>query len=278
MPQPLPAHPVPYYRGPAEVAFGNEPITVTGNTAESAMQLGDWARTEDGSAIHPGAAGVLIDNATAYAALTARGAGQWAVTSEINVDFHDPIPAATKRLLSSATADHRTDGWGHSSGKLLSEDGQLIATLGQRMRYFPGDDSPHRQAHQPADTPSWLTSLDSRLELTAQEGPRTEFRLNFDPGMHNPLGTLHGGISLCFAELAARKGWEAAPNFPDEPFRTSSLRMSYLRPGVLDGHFRLTVDIIHVSRSVVLAEVWSRNAHDRAVTFGLATLHRVATM
>lgn len=278
MSQLLPASPVPYHRGPAETAFGMEPLVVTGNTVTSAMQLGDWALTTGGSAVHPGAAGVLIDDVTAYAALTARGAGNWAVTSEISVDFHDPIPAGITRLTSTATADHCTPGWGHSSGTLHGEDGTLIATLGQRVRYFPGDDSPHHRAHHPATSSSWLASLDERLELLTQDGSRTEFRLEFDPGMHNALGTLHGGVSLCFTELAARKGWEASPNFPGEPFRTSSLQVSYLRPGVLGQDFRMTVDVIHASRSMVIAEVWNRNAHGEVLTFAVATLHRVATM
>ena len=46
--------------------------------------------------------------------------------------------------------------------------------------------------------------------------PRTEFRLAHDPGMRNALGSLHGGVSLCFAELAACTGWEASPDFPGE--------------------------------------------------------------
>lgn len=36
----VPAHPVPFYRGPVEVAFGIQPVTVEGNTAEAAMRLG----------------------------------------------------------------------------------------------------------------------------------------------------------------------------------------------------------------------------------------------
>ena len=278
MSQPLPVSPVPYYSGAAEAAFGLEPAVVTGNTVTSAMQVGDWARSADGSAVHPGAAGVLIDVVTAYAALTARGADQWAVTSEITVDFHDPIPAGATRVLGAATADHATAGWGHSSGTLRDEDGTLLATLGQRVRYFPGDDSPHHQDPHPAQAPSWLNSLDERLELLSQDGPRTEFRLAHDPGMRNALGSLHGGVSLCFAELAARTGWEASLDFPGEPFRTSSLQVSYLRPGMLDDDFHLTVEIIHASRSMVIAEVRNRDAAGELLTFAVATLHRVATM
>ena len=125
------------------------------------MQVGGWARSADGSAVHPGTAGVLIDVVTAYASLTAR-------------------------VLGAATADHAITGWGHSSGTLRDEDGTLLATLGQRMRSFPGDDSPHG----------------------VSPGARS--------GMRNALGSLHGGVSLCFAELAACTGWEASPNFPGE--------------------------------------------------------------
>jgi uncharacterized protein (TIGR00369 family) len=272
------ARPVPYLRGPAEAAFGLQPVLIDGNTAESAMHLGGWALHEDGSEVHPGATGVLIDDTTAYAALTSRGAEQWGVTSEISVDFHAPIPVDARRLTATATADHSTGGWGHSSGQLRGGNGELIATIGQRMRFFPGDDSPHRQAPVPPDAPSWLTSLDSHLELVGQQGTRSEFLFRADPGMRNPMGMLHGGISLGFSELAARKAWENSEAFPGEPFRTASLRISYLRPGVLGGDLRIIVDVIHSSRSVVLAEVGIRNTDGTAATFGLATLHRVATM
>lgn len=272
------ARPVPYLRGPAETAFGVHPVMTDGHTATSAMHLGEWGLREDGTRMHQGSTGVLIDDTTAYAVLTARGAEQWSVTSEISVDFHTTIPLRTQLLSATATADHSTQGWGHSSGQLRGEGGELIATIGQRMRFFSGDDSPHRQAPVPADTPSWLNSLDSHLEFSSQQGTRCEFVLRTDPGMRNPMGMLHGGIGLCFSEMAANEAWERSQAFPGEPFHTASLRMSYLRPGVLDGDLRIVVDIIHSSRSVVLAEVRICNTDGSAATFGVATLHRVATM
>lgn len=278
MQQRFPTHPVPYYRGPAEAAFGIEPVAITGNTAVSAMRLGPWARSADGATVHQGATGVLIDDTTAYAGLTARGPEQWAVSSEISVDFHSCIPAETEWLTCAATVDHRSDGWGHSSGQVLTANGTLISTVRQRMRYFPGDDTPHRQSHEPEDALSWLDSLDSRVELLSREGNRSRHQLKSDPGMRNPLGTLHGGISLAFSELLARKAWENSTDRPEESFRTSSIRMSYLRPGALDGNYTATVDIIHFSRSVVIAEILLYNTNDEAITFGVSTLHRVSSL
>lgn len=270
--------PVPYFRGPGEVAFGIQPVLTDGPTAEGAMHLGEWALYRDGSGVHHGATGVLIDDTTAYAALTASDADQRGVSTEISVDFHAPIPVDANQLICTATADHSSAGWGHSTGEVRADTGELIATVGQRMRFFPGGDSPQPQEPQPADAPSWLSSLDSHLELVEQSGARSEFILRTNPGMRNPMGMLHGGISLAFSELAARKAWECSEAFPGEPFRTASLRMSYLRPGVMDGNFRIVVDIINSSRSVVLAEVRIRNTDGSVATFGLATLHRVATM
>lgn len=276
MQHPLPTRPVPFFRGPSEAAFAIEPITISDNTAQSAMGLGTWALHEDGSAVHQGATGVLIDDVTAYAVLSSRGADQWAVTSEISVDFHAPVPVTTQRLSCHATADFATDGWGHSSGQLQTDNGELVATVGQRMRFFPGDDSPHRQAPVPSGTPSWLRSLDDQLQFVSRQGTRSELRLNVDPGMRNPLSSLHGGVSLGFSELAARLAWENSDFYPGDPFRTSSIRMSYLRPGALGGDFQVTVDIVHSSRSIAIAEVRLHNTHGSAITFGLVTLHRIS--
>ena len=217
---------------------------------------------------------MLIDDVTAYAAPTARGDDQWGVSSQISVDFHSPIRADAKQLRCTAQVDHRADGWGFSSGRVVADSGELTATIGQRVKFFPVDVSPHRSPGLPADTASWLTSLDSHLELTRRDGTRSEFLLHPDPGMRNVLGTLHGGVSLAFSELAARRACEAAGVSAAGPLRTSSVRMSYLRPGDPGDDFSVAVDLIHVSRSVVIAEVRILNADGRAATFGLVTLHR----
>lgn len=271
MQEQFPIHPVPFYRGPAELAFGIQPVMVEGNTAEAAMCLGPWALQENGSDVHQGVTGVLIDDVSAYAVLTARDDDQWGVSSQISVDFHAPVRADTQRLVCTAKVDHRSGDWGFSSGRVTGDSGELIATISQRLKFLPNDGGPHEKAGLPEGAASWLTTLGSHLELTHQEGTHSEFLFRSGPGMQNASGTLHGGVSLVFSELAARRASEAA----GEKFRPSSIRMSYLRPGSVDGDPRITVDVIHRSRTVVIAETRILNSDAKAATFGVVTLHKV---
>jgi uncharacterized protein (TIGR00369 family) len=95
--------------------------------------------------------------------------------------------------------------------------------------------------------------------------------------MRNPIGTLHGGVALCASEVAAHKAWALSPKHPGEDFHTASIRISYLRPGDLEGDLTLKVTTLHASRSVVLADVQLRNPGGEVATRALCTLHRSAT-
>lgn len=273
----LATRPVPYVHGAPEVAFGIESMATWNNTAQASMRPGAWARRGGAGPLHQGSIGVLVDSVTAQAVLTVRTQDQWAVSSEISVDFHSRIPDGTEQLSCTATLDHRSGGWGHSSGQVTTATGELMATVGQRMRYVPGTPAGLNGPEEQSDTPFWVPSLDSLLTLTSQRSNMTGLELEALPGMLNSLGILHGGVGLCFSELAARTAWAASPDHPGESFHTSSIRISYLRPGRADGDLRLGVEILHFSRSVVLADVRMYNADGEATTRALCTLHRSAT-
>lgn len=268
---------VPYHRGGPQTAFELGPTTVEGNTATSSMHLGPWARDPAQSGFHQGSAGVLIDDVTAYAALSARSADQWGVSSGIDVAFHSPIPDVARRLECTAAVDHRSRGWAHASGRVTAESGELVASVRQRFRYVPGTSAVHERESEQSVAPSWLTSLDSLLDEPRPTGDGVELRVRSHPGMLNPLGIFHGGISLCLSELAVRSAWAASPQHPDEPFHTASLHISYLRPGLPDGSPTLRVRFLHTSRSVVLAEVELRNSDGEVATHAVSTLHRTAS-
>lgn len=268
---------VPYHRGGPQTAFGLAPTIVDGHTATSSMRLGPWARDTAWGGVHQGSVGVLIDDVTAYAALSARSEDQWGVSAGINVAFHSPVPESAERLDCSATVDHRSSGWGHASGRVTADTGELIATIGQRFRYVPGSPAAHESPSEAEHATSWLTSLDSLLEVAGQTDDGAELRVRPHRGMLNPLGIFHGGISLCLSELGVRRAWATSPHSPGEPFHTSSLHISYLRPGLPDGEPTLRVRFPHTSRSVVLAEVELRNATGEVATHAVSTLHRTAT-
>jgi hypothetical protein len=69
---------------------------------------------------------------------------------------------------------------------------------------------------------------------------------------------------------------DALPDHPGESFHTSSVRISYLRPGRVDGDVTLSVNRLHASRSAVLADVQMYNPDGKTAT-SAHSLHRTAT-
>lgn len=276
-------HSVPFYRGTVEAAFAIGPVTTSGNYAESSMSIGGSSFQQDGSFIYSGATGPLIDDVSAYAVLTARSADQWAVTSEISVDFHSRIPANIGQLNCNASAVSVNKESGYSTGELRSPDGFLLATLGQRMRFIPGDESFHHGAWSTEDSYTWPHELDKWLQLQPSEstankrGSGSVFRFHSHSKMANPLGTLHGGIGLSVAEIAAHKAWNNASTSPEVPYSTASIRMSYFRPGILDDGFSISTNIVHASRSISTVEVRTQSPTGKLITFGIVTLHKMAS-
>jgi uncharacterized protein (TIGR00369 family) len=274
--QSITTQPVPYFRGVPEVAFGMESVSTLGSTAQGTMRPGAWAARGDGR-LHQGCIGVLVDNVTGYAVLTARAGDYWAVSSAISIDFHEPLAADTQRIRCAASLDHRSSGWGHASGRVTTDTGELVATVSQRLRFVPGFPAGRNEPDEPAGTPSSLPALGTLLSVTEAHADEVDLRLSPVPGMRNPIGTLHGGVALCASEVAAHKAWALSPKHPGEAFHTASIRISYLRPGDLEGDLTLKVTTLHASRSVVLADVQLRNPGGEVATRALCTLHRSAT-
>lgn len=274
------AHTVPFYRGTVEAAFAINPVTTSGNYAESSMSIDGSSFQQDGSFIYSGAAGPLIDDVSAYAVLTARSADQWAVTSEISVDFHSRIPANIGQLNCQATAVSVNKESGYSTGELRSPNGFLFATLGQRMRFIPGDESFHHGPWSTEDSYTWPHELDEWLQLHPLALPPDNgsvFQFHAHSKMANPLKTLHGGIGLTVTEIAAYKAWENSKEYSGSLYSTTSIRMSYLRPGLIEGGFSIAVNIIHASRSIVTLKVRTYGSDGKLVTFGIVTLHKISS-
>lgn len=268
-------HSVPFYRGTVETAFAIEPVTTNGNSAGSSMKLDGWLVKQDGSPIPSCIAGPLIDDVSAYAVLTARAVDQWAVTSEISVDFHASIPQSVERLKCRAMAVSSDDESGFSTGELLAPDGQLLATFGQRMRFIPGDESLHLQQQSTEGSVNWAHSLDDWLKPSPSSEDGSSFQFCSTSKMANPFGTLHGGIGLTATVLAACQAWESSPAYPGVPYTPASVRMSYLSPGIIKDGFTISANIIYSSRSIVTIEVRTFGAADKLVSFGLVTLHKI---
>jgi uncharacterized protein (TIGR00369 family) len=66
------------------------------------------------------------------------------------------------------------------------------------------------------------------MVMTAIEPGRARFELRADARLHNPLGTVHGGVYCDLADAAM--GWAYAATLPEgEKFTTIELKINYLR-------------------------------------------------
>lgn len=266
--------PVPFYRGVPEVTFGVDTVDTAGGQAFGTMA--PTAATVDANtgALHQGALGVLIDDTSAYAALTGRLPNQWGVSSVINIDFHAPVTSASGRFECKADFVSRNGDWGFAAGAVRDGHGALVATVDQRMRYLPGDSAVHEKPWARSDAAEDLPPIDELLQVVHRETRRAEFRLTTSPHLANPLGVMHGGVGLCFSEIAACTAWNGMVADRDVSFHTSNLRTTYLRPGDLTHDLDVKVQVVHASRSFVVLEVGILNRDGMPVTVASSTLHR----
>ena len=226
--------------------------------------------------------GVLIDLTTAYPVLSQRRQGEWAVSSSIRVEFHNPVATETTSVTGKGTFDHRNEKWGHSLGTLASADGVLLATASQRMHYIPGSDELHRRSPT-IPVPSWLRHLDgsemSRAEETVTETNQADqggllFDVASDERMTNPLGSLHGGVALALHVRAAR---EAVAQVRDDVFRPAAVDVTYFRPADVAAGLRVETEIMGSTSSVAMVISRCLDSRGKLVNVGVCTLHRAET-
>jgi uncharacterized protein (TIGR00369 family) len=72
----------------------------------------------------------------------------------------------------------------------------------------------------------------------------------------NPLGNLHGGITLLVSDLVAQAAFAAAGG----PTRTTSVHVAYPRPMPLGTTVRFEGEVIHRGRTFGVARVTALNA------------------
>jgi uncharacterized protein (TIGR00369 family) len=278
--------------GGPEGLFRVDDLSV-GDAPHGRMITGPWMTGPDGRP-SPGGLGVLVDDVLGYAILAARPRNDWSVSTEIALDVLGPVPGDGSRLR--VVTDFVQSGrlGGLASGRVLDESGRLIALGRQRGRFvsdLPAGERPESVADwQPAgllrpapDAPAAGTSaagpstagtasVDAAQLLGLQwAGPGlTEPVLEVTDLLTNPLGNLHGGISLCASELVATQ--VLLPSGP--PLVTASIQVAYLRPSPVGSVLRLTASVRHRGRTLGVVQVVGTNANGKACTIATITAHQ----
>jgi uncharacterized protein (TIGR00369 family) len=152
--------------------------------------------------------------------------------------------------------------------------GQLIALCRQHGRWIstlptvpPAGDSLGEQATAPADTvpPADLAELLGAEPRAAEGG--AELELAVVPGLANPLGNLHGGITLCACDLVAQVALQAVAG----PSRTAFIHVAYARPIPVGTKTRFEGRIVHGGRSFAVVQVTAVNESGKPCAFATVT-------
>jgi uncharacterized protein (TIGR00369 family) len=247
--------------GVPEQVFGLGPIEIVGAGARGTMTVAGWMHGEDGRP-SPGPLGLLVDDVIGQATLCVCPAGRWPVSTEISIDVLAPMPGPGTTLDVSSTLAGADPDTGTGRGEVHGPDG-LLALGTVWTRTTPATPGPAVAGPDPAPALAHAaasTTVTALLDATlATDDGRTTMTLPPGPVVANATGNGHGGVLACAAEVAAT----AAVHDPDHPLVTSGLRVTYLRPAVLDGGLTLTAHVVHRGRALSLVHVTVTRADGR---------------
>jgi uncharacterized protein (TIGR00369 family) len=240
--------PLPIVSGGPEALFRVGAVSFDGPVVQASMPVGPWTRGADGRT-SAGALGVLVDNVLGLAIIATRPPDHWSVSTEISLDVFPELGTAQGRLHAEATVVHTDSTGGHATGRVVDDDGVLVAECGQRGRFVAADAStltPTRTRIETSDAANLAALLD--LEKIDPHGIDVEI----SPALQNPMRNLHGGITLCLADLLATS---TLSDTEGPPLSIVSVQMTYLRPipASVEATFRPTV--LHRGRTLAVVDV-----------------------
>lgn len=100
-------------------------------------------------------------------------------------------------------------------------------------------------------------------------GPDGRTSLSVSDRFVNPMGNLHGGVSLCLAEWAAA----AALDDVGAALTTASVHVDYVRPVPGGTSVDLEATVLHLGRTTGVVLVVARTAAGRIATVATVTAH-----
>jgi uncharacterized protein (TIGR00369 family) len=261
--QPLTGTSGPIVVGGPERLFRIDSIAAGRTSVTGSMTTGTWSVGPDERPC-AGSLGVLVDNVLGYAIQTRQPKHRWSVSTEISIDFlagfrtdGSPLYAEGRVLQIDAIG-------GMASGQVIDPSGRVIAHCRQRGRFVtqsPGVSAPASNNH--------LLTADTATLIGASAGAPPDLRLEVTAELGNPLGNLHGGVSLCASELAGI----AALRSSDQALVTASIHVAYVRPAPVGTHLLFSPTIQHRGRTFAVAQVISTNESGRPCTIATITAH-----
>jgi uncharacterized protein (TIGR00369 family) len=255
--------------GGPELIFRVAPPVAEGPAVSSSMPVGPWLNGPSGRPL-AGALGVLIDNVLGYAIMLRRPPGGWSVSAEISLDLCDPVPDGTHVLMAEGRSDHFAATGGIASCSVTDGSGRLIALCRQHGRWIQmtpsaASSGASAQAARPVAVPESLTGL---LGTPAADGDGSaQLDLAVTRDLANPLGDLHGGITLCACDLVAQAALAAVAGPP----RTTSIHVAYTRPVPGGTVARFAGRVLHRGRAFAVVQVTVLNESGKPCAIATVT-------
>jgi acyl-coenzyme A thioesterase PaaI-like protein len=248
--------PVKVLTTPAARHFGVEglqPVQGRGLGMRARMTVDARHVGPDGSTA-AGALGVAVDEALGYAIMASLPPGSWSVSTEIWVDLLAALPRTGALLVEAQTLVPGS----YAAGRVRSADGQLVAECRERGRRIDRVPDVDALAEAPAPRDPAAGGLAGHLGLELHEAPR----LPVWAALQNPLGVLHGGVSLAACEVLAT--WSRVR--AGSQLRTCSLHVVHTRPAPCGATVDLAVRTVHAGRTLWLSDVTGTVAGRAVVT------------
>jgi uncharacterized protein (TIGR00369 family) len=275
--------PTPFIPGGGpEDLFAVGGITVDDEGVRGGMTTGPWMAGPGGLAA-AGCLGVLVDDVLGYALVARRAGERWSVSTEISIDVLRPLPGDGTRVQALTDQVHTSAQGGLALGRVLDAGGRVIAVCRQRGRYVtqlpPGPATPTGGVQplvDPVTDGVTLPATDALIDAASLLGVRwpgsgtAEPLLEVTDRLTNPLGNLHGGISLCASELVAM-----AALLPSG-LVTASVQVAYLRPAPVGAVVRFAVTVQHRGRTLAVVQVMGTNDAGKICTIATITAHQAS--
>jgi uncharacterized protein (TIGR00369 family) len=246
--------------------------TADGEVISSSLPAGPWLNGPAGRPL-AGALGVLIDNVAGYVLVLGRPPGGWSVSAEITLDLMRPLPSDGSVLTAQGIVRHADDVGGFASASITDASGRLVAVCTQHGRWLKGAPAVCDDVSAGTGASAGRADLPPGDDLAGYLGGQLQtaeggalFELTVTPELTNPLGNLHGGITLCACDLVA----QAAVGAAGGPPRTASVHVAYPRPVPVGAWVRFAAQVVHLGRAFGVVRVTAHN--DSGKPFAIATV------
>jgi uncharacterized protein (TIGR00369 family) len=255
-----------FHVGGPEVMLRIGAVSVSADRGEARTEAGPWL-ADPAAGVSRGALAVACDDVTGYLVAAGSPPGRWPVSLGIRMDFLADPPLDGSSLHVTGELVGRDDRGAMTRGAVADATGRTIATVIQRSHLIdaPRTPGPHASPRI-LDVPDGPVRDQLGLVETAPGA------LTMAPTLlsANGMGSVHGGILICAAELAAASGIRS-----DGDMRTTSVDITYVRPCDAAQTATFTTEVTHRGRSLSVVRVVAANQGGKPAAIATVVLQHI---